>query len=414
MLAFPFKRIKSSALGYAISFMLLAGLICSGLLFVASTNKRIEVIHQIGEHLIFDNLFALTYAAQTNLPKEQQIIHPSGDTSHISTKNWGAFKMVHVLTKHGRREQRKTALVGYEVAERLPALYLPDYQQALKLGGKTRIEGTAYLPERGLERAYIAGQNYAFDQLLFGEKKTSTSALPPLKKRVKDLRAEQFLELGKRTAYIGLDSNYSFALETTVYSQIEAIYVQANIRGNVVIHSFDSIYVGAEAKLSNVILVAPIIRFAKGFTGQVQAFATRKIVCEEQVRLNYPSTLCVNEIKNEALLEPVQIQLQQGAKVLGGILIESQAFNFRSTPRLLIASEAVVGGLVYNVGTTELQGSVIGHLYTYQFSLSNGGGQYVNHLLNATISSKKLPENFLLPEWLESMEAGQSKLITWF
>lgn len=409
-----FRKTKASAIGYAISFMLLIALICSGVLFIASVNKRLEVLHLTKEHLIFDNYTALLFASKQELKPTHSLAHVSGDTSEITSKMWGSFKMVHVLTRHSGKSIQKTALIAYLTDGGLPALYLPDNQQALKIGGETRIEGTAFLSERGIERAYIGGKNYMFDQLIFGKTARSERSLPPLKKQVQNLGLESFIAGCDKKDYIMQDSAFSFVNKTTLFSEMGALRVSNSYSGNVIIHSFDSIYVTREARLKNVILIAPRIRFQEGFKGSVQAIAHQSIVCEKNVSLEYPSTLTLNELKNSALGEQAQVYLDENSRVLGGILVQTQQFNFRNMPRLFVAKGALVGGLVYNAGETELNAKVIGHLYTQKFTLKAGGGVYINHLLDATVSSVKLPDYFCIPAWLDKLETQQAKIISCF
>ncbi|MCE3297044.1 MAG: hypothetical protein K0R65_2758 [Crocinitomicaceae bacterium] len=409
-----FKTVRASAIGYAISFMLLIGLICSGVLFIASANKRIEVIHLTKEHLIFDNYTALLFASKQELKPSHTLVHASGDTSEITTKTWGSFKMLHVTTRHSGKTIQKAALIAYQTNSGLPALYLPDNQQALKIGGETRIEGTAFLSERGIERAYVAGKNYMFEQLIFGKTEKSERTLPPLKKQVENLSLENFIADCDKKDFIGKDSAYSFVNKTTLFSEMGALTLSHAFSGNVIIHSFDSIYVTRSAKLKNVILIAPRIRFEEGFKGSVQAIAHQSIVCEKNVRLDYPSTLTLNEIQSSTLGEQAQIFLDENSKVLGGVLVETQQFNFRNPPRLFLGKGAMIGGLVYNMGETELNSKIIGHLYTQKFILKAGGGVYANHLIDATISSTKLPDYFCIPPWLEKLENQKPQIISCF
>ncbi len=407
-------KIKGSALGYAITFMLLISLVCSGVLFIASVNKRIETQFLIKEHLIFDNYFSILFAAKNDLKSTYSLIHPSGDSSQITSKLWGSYKMVYVETKHSNQFIKRTALLAYEIDNSLPVLYLPDNQQALKVGGETKIEGTVFLSERGVERAYIAGKNYLLDQLVYGKIEKSERILPALRKEVQNLSLETFIKDCNKVEYLSKDSIYDFAQKTTLFSEMNPLTIQSKISGNVIIHSFDSIYVTSEAKLKNVILIAPKIRFQEGFKGSVQAIAHQTIVCEKNVNLTYPSTLVLNELENSALGMQASIFLHENAKVLGGILIQTQNFNFRNVPHLEVSKNSLVAGLVYNVGETELKGKLIGYLYTQKFILNAGGGVYMNHLLDATLSSKLLPENFLIPLWLEQMKSNKAKIISCF
>ncbi len=409
-----FAKLRASAIGYAISFMLLIGLLCSGVLFIASANKRIESIQLTKEHLIFDNYTTLLFASKQEGQATYMLRHVSGDSSQVSSKTWGSFRMINVRTFHGGKSVQKTALVAYQTNGHLPALYLPDNKQALKLAGSTRIEGRAFLPERGAERAYIAGKNYEHQQLIFGSSEKSASSLPALKKQVENLSLESFLSACDRKSYIARDSAFSFVNKTTLFSSIGPVRVQNAWSGNVIIHSFDSIYVSREARLKNVILIAPRIRFEAGFKGSVQAIAHHSIVLEKEVELLYPSTLTLNEQQNSILGEQAQVYLDEKSRVLGGILIQAQDFNFRQPPKLFVAADALVAGLVYNVGETELHAKIIGHLYTQKFTLKAGGGVYANHLLDATVSSTQLPDYFCIPAWIERQENQQARIVSCF
>lgn len=408
------SRIQASALGYAITFLLLVGLICTGVLFISSVNKRLEMNYNMKEHLILDNYVSLMHGAKSNGKDKITLFHPAGDTSDIFIRPWGAFKVVTANTWHGNRRISKSALIGYAMENVLPALYLPDNSQSLKLCGNTRIEGEAFLSERGLEMSYIAGKNYENEKLLYGTQHKSERYLPPLNPTYSNLTIETFLKNGRKIAFFNRDSTFAFDTETSIVSQIEPMFIQHNIQGNVILHSFDSIYVSASARLENVILIAPYVRFQEGFRGSVQVIAHEKIVCEKKVRLLYPSMLVLNETAFHQDIHNASVEIQEEAIVTGGILLTSQNFNFRRPVHLEIAHKATVGGLIYNQGETALYGKIIGHIYTQNFLIRAGGGVYTNQLLDATISSTQLPREFLYPDWLEKMEFRNAKIISCF
>lgn len=408
------KKIPAAALGYAISFLLLTALVCCGVLFISSVNKRLEVNYTLREHLLLDNYLSLSYGAKVFGKEKITLIHPAGDTSDIFIKPWGAFRVVTAHTRHGSKLVSKSALVGYEMEAKLPALYLSDLNQALKLCGNTKIEGEAFLPERGAERSYIAGKNYENEKLLYGELKRSESHLPSLNPVYSNLTLSSFTQTAKKIDFFSRDSSFSFDQETVLVSQIEPLTIHNHISGNIVLHSFDSIFVASTAQLENVILVAPVVRFEAGFKGSVQVIAHQKIVCEKNVRLMYPSILVLNELSFNAGTRPSSVELQEEAKVIGGILLTSQDPNFRKPVHLSMAFKSTAGGLVYNQGETFLQGKITGNLYTQQFILHAGGGVYTNHLLDAKISSVQLPVEFLYPDWLQTMEFSNAKIISCF
>ena len=405
--------IPASASGYAIAFMLLVGLITSGVLFISSTNKRLEINFAIQEHILLNNYVSIRHGANNSTPGEQLIVHSSGDSSMIYRKQWGAFRVVVAETFHSSRRVIKAALIGDQFDQSHPALYMPDQRQVLKLCGDTKIEGTVYLSERGVERGYIAGTNYKNDQLIYGEKRTSDRSLPRLSLEMTEQSLSKYIEGTSKIDFFTRDSSFSFSQPTTLVSQIEPLFIAQSISGNIILHSFDSIVVSSDARLQNVILISPKVRFEEGFKGSVQVIATEEIICEKNVHLNYPSALILNEKESSLSGKANGIYLKEGSRVLGGVLLYSQKPNFRKQI-FLDVDHALIGGLVYNTGDTQLKGEIVGHLYTSNFDLQTGGGRYGNHLLDAKISSKKLPEGFVFPNWLMDEKIVKSVIVACF
>jgi len=414
MLKLPrLKHVPSSALGYAISFMLLIGLVASGVLFISSANKRLERHHNMKENLLMNNYFALIHGARSSSQGTQQIIHSSGDTSEITRRDWGAFRVIVANTHHKVGTVNKSAIIGYETDGFYPALYLPERKQTLKLCGETRIEGTASLGERGAERGYITGQSYKGDKLIYGKQKKSERSLPSLKSSLKNANFQNYRKNCIKIDPITTDTSFAFSEKTRLISQTEQLYIKNSISGNIILHSFDTIVVMSDAQLENVILIAPNIRFEKGFSGSVQVIAHETIKLGKGVKLNYPSALILNEERKNETANKHGIFLLEESQVLGGVLLFSQKPNSRKQ-LLLQVDNSRIGGLVYNLGETELKGEIIGHLYTNQFTLRAGGGQYSNHLLNAKISSDLLPEDMILPNWFKEDKITQPKIIACF
>jgi hypothetical protein len=408
------REFSASALGYAITFLFLVGMVCTGVLFISSVNKRLELNYNMKEHIIMDNYLSLQIGASIENKGSKLIAHPSGDTTLLTVKLWGSFKVIVAKTKHNKQQIKKSVLLGYKLREVLPVLYLSDNNQALKLVGDTKIEGIAYLPERGLERGYIAGKNYLNEKLLYGEQRVSKKTVPKLKFQYENLTLESFIKDTKKIKGISKDTVFDFDQPTALYTSIEPIYLSNVLKGNLIVHSFDSIFVSNKCKLENVILISPKIRFEKGFVGSVQVIAHEQIICEENVRLTYPSTLILNELKINLESENRGVILKRNTHVRGGVLLVSQASNLKKPIQLKMELNSLISGLVYNTGNTEIKGRIIGHLYTNSFRLIEGGGEYTNHLLDVLISSDRLPEDFIVPNWLENSEIGKFEFISCF
>lgn len=407
------KRVSSSALGYAISFMLLIGLVTSGVLFISSANKRLERHHNMKEYLLMNNYFALLHGARSQTNGVQQVVHASGDTSVITRRDWGAFRVIVSETRHKVGSVTKSAIVGYETDNSHPALYLPERKQTIKLCGETRIEGVVFLGERGAERGHIAKQSYKGDKLIYGKQKQSERSLPRLKQELKTENIQKYRENCVKIDPIARDTTFSFSEKTRLVSVTDQLFLNHAISGNVIIHSFDTIVVKAEAELENVIIIAPNVRFEDGFSGAVQVIAHETIRLGREVKLNYPSALILHEEQKNESMDKHGVFLGEESQVLGGVLLFAQYPNSRKS-LLLHVENARIGGLVYNLGETELKGEVIGHLYTNEFTLRAGGGQYANHLLNARISSDLLPKEMIVPNWLQEGKVTKPKLIACF
>ncbi len=400
--------VPASALGYAISFLLLVGLFTSGVLFITSTHKRIEA-HFIGqEYLLFDNYSGILYGASAMEEGTFQLLHPSGDTSKIQVKNWGMLRSTVVTTFNKNRNFKREALTIQETDAIYPCLYMPDQKRKIALVGKTRLEGKVFASERALTRGNIHRKPLESDKLIYGKLYKSERYLPPLHPIIAKANYDNLLNDVVVIEQIPRDSTFSFSEKTTLFRSGEKIDIKHRIQGNVVIKSLQEIFVTSKASLEHVILLAPRVTFEKGFKGKVQVIASEQILCEESVQLDYPSALMLYEKKPG--IDQSRISLLEGSRVLGGILLTSENPNFRKPVRLEVL-DASVGGLVYNQGESEVRGEIIGSLYTNKLVANAGGGVYGGHLIDALISTKQLPEMFVMPNWLKDSKITKPILI---
>ncbi|MCR9171948.1 MAG: hypothetical protein NXI10_05625 [bacterium] len=401
--------IPASALGYAISFLLLVGLFTSGVLFITSTHKRIEA-HFVGqEYLLFDNYTGIMFGASTESAGVYQLHHPSGDSSDIVVKNWGMLKSTVVSTRNKHRVVKREALTMQETDAIYPCLYMPDQKRKIALAGETRLEGKVYASERALTRANIYRKPLKADKLIYGKLYKSERYLPPLRADIAKSTLSTLLEDVTVMEELPKDSTFSFSEKSTLYRSNEGIEVTHRYQGNLILHSLQEILVRSSASLEHVILHAPRVIFEKGFKGKVQVLATEQILCEEEVQLDYPSALMLYEKRPGQ--DQSRVTLMKNARVLGGILLTSENPNFRK-PVFLEVLDATVGGLIYNQGESEIRGEVIGSLYTNKLVAHAGGGVYGGHLVDAIISTKQLPENFIMPNWLKESKITKPVLIT--
>lgn len=405
--------IRASAISYAIVFALFIGLLASSVFLIFSTQKRIEISHTGQEHLLLDSYQGIQLGLQkVKVNDSLQFIHLSGDTSLIRKSIWGSYFLITSKTFKNQRSVTRSALIGSEFEESIPSLVIRNGSDGLRVCGETFIEGTSYLPNKRVELSYIGGKNYANSELVYGKVEDVKELKLPLSKAFQNISANSFI--GKMTPkpFEWKDTTSSFLTDGIYYQSLEAIHLRSKFHGKIIIQSFDSLVVYREAQLTNVILIAPKIYIKQGFVGNLQAYASEFIVLEDSVTLSYPSTLILNEQTASQNYKPHSIFLGTNSSVLGGILMTTQQYDFRKQPKLTIQKDALVAGIVFNCGITEIYGAIIGSLNTAETLTIAGGGSYTNHLMDAIISTKRLPKDFICPVWLELSSHSRKKVIS--
>lgn len=405
--------IRASAISYAIVFALFIGLLASSVFFIFSTQKRIEISHTGQEHLLLDSYQGIQLGLQkVEVNDSLQFIHLSGDTSIIRKSLWGSYFLVTSKTFKNQRSVTRSALIGSEFEESIPSLVIRNGSDGLRICGETFIEGTTYLPNKRVELSYIGGKNYSNPKLIYGNVEDVKELKLPLSKAFENVSVSNFIGKMIPKPFEWKDTTVSFLTEGIYYQSLEAIQLRSKFQGKIIIQSFDSLVVYQEAQLTNVILIAPKIYIKQGFAGNLQAYASESIVLEDSVTLSYPSTLILNEQTASQDYKPHSILLGTNSSVLGGILMTTQQYDFRKQPKLTIQKNAVVAGIVFNCGITEIYGAVIGCLNTAETQTLAGGGSYTNHIMDAIISTKRLPKDFICPAWLELSHHSRKKVIS--
>lgn len=405
--------IRASAISYAIVFALFIGLLASSVFFIFSAQKRIEISHTGQEHLLLDSYQGIQLGLQrVKVNDSLQFVHLSGDTSLIHKSLWGSYFLVTSKTFKNHRSITRSALIGSEFEESIPSLVIRNGSDGLRICGETFIEGTTYLPNKRVELSYIGGKNYSNSELIYGNVEDVKELKLPLSKAFENISTGSFTGKMIPKPFEWKDTTASFLGNGIYYQSLNAIQLKGKLHGKIIIQSFDSLVIYREAQLTNVILIAPKIYIKQGFTGSLQAYASESIVLEDSVTLSYPSTLILNEKNASLTYDPHSIFVGFNSSVLGGILMTTQQYDFRKQPRLTIQKNAVVAGIVFNCGITEIYGAVIGCLNTAETQTIAGGGSYTNHLLDAIISTKRLPKDFICPAWLELSSHSRKKVIS--
>lgn len=315
------------------------------------------------------------------------------DSLEIEKKRWGLFDLFQV-----RSFQKRVHFEKIFTTAHLPdkygksAVYVNNERGIISVVGDTKLTGGCYLPMGGIQSAFIDRVGYTNDQLIYGEELRSDADLPTVS--FSDIFTQYRDSIGLEP--VELDTFYSF-FDGPAILESSRLRLSQKLTGHVVLKSKGRVVLTREAETSNLIVIASVIEFEKGFTGDGQFFATDTIVVRKDVHLHYPSVLGVYNPD-----EPAQIYIDDGAEVNGWLFMDGEEDGFRRR-QIYIEDGGSVAGLIYCNGMVEMYGSVKGNVTTRKFLVSTQRGVYENYLLNAQIDAKALPEGFLTPsQWFYS------------
>lgn len=403
------KKVKAGALQLTIFIVVVIAILLSAFLLLAYTQTQFKNNHQLLLKATELSDKGLAYAAREPIPFGESNM-PIAENEYdaeisIDKSYWGIFEKVKSTATIKKRHFTKIALLGGIQTERQrDALYLANTQKPLVVVGSTLIQGIASLPERGVKPGNISGHSYSNEQLIYGSIKRSQPNLPEVQiSNFLNLREEQNDQI-----YISLEQpqiTNSFEKPTQRVFQPNPIALQfQTIKGNLIIESQKLIVVHPSAELKDIILIAPTIQIKTGVKGSFQAFATKSIEVEENVQLEYPSALVMNEKKELQHTaesptqfigqEKYQISLGEDSQIKGAIVYigTQEPNNYKA--QVFLEKEARVYGEVYCNKNTEVRGKVYGSVYTRQLVANQFSSIYINHLYNATIDIERLPKAY--------------------
>jgi hypothetical protein len=335
-------------------------------------------------------------------------LNEDGVTTQAIKKSWGFYDILSTATFFKGDTVRKTGIVANIIRDRTtPVLYLTNYDQPLKLSGKTKIEGRSVIPYSTFETAYINGQEPNMVSVM-GLKSNSDDRLPRLQKDI-------FIDFEQYKSYLipEFDSNRivnGFEQETKVIDVSDRLVLsEITLKGNLIIRTTDSLRIEASALLEDVLVIAPSVFIAPGFEGTMQIVADKRVTLDKDALLKYPSTITIN---ND--VDSVMVHLKSGSKLAGAIIINGKTYEGAQKRQLIIEEKAKVFGSIYNYGSTQLQGEIIGSLFTDRFHLKTRDSEYENIIHNGSITKESLPKSFMLMPLISNSEGNHYEIIKEF
>ncbi|MEO1486504.1 MAG: hypothetical protein AAFU57_12200 [Bacteroidota bacterium] len=399
------RKIKAGALQFVLFIGALVAVLLFAFVLISHVHAKFRKKSEIFVDLIRANDAALFQSLQVDSNAQSDILFTEttkeGRQTEVVRQPWGIFEIRKANVTHGKLSYSKIGLVGRQNSQR-PALYLKDRQRPLVVAGSAKIIGDAFLPERGVKTGNIAGNGYAYQNLVFGKQKRSTEALPKLA----DFQKKTFYELSEGNVPTLNSSNLvqelkslsnSFSRPLQVIDGTQLILEGIQLSGYIMIRASKSIVVKPTAKLEDVVLMAPEITIASGTTGNFQAFASKNIAVGQNCSLTYPTVLALVDKKPKETQELDQSSIQIGKNsIVRGLAcyLEKHSAKMPLFPNISIAENAIVMGEIYNQGALELKGTVEGSVSTTSFIAMEQGAIYQNHLYDGQINIKALPNSY--------------------
>ncbi len=400
-----FKKIKASALQFAILVSTIVAVLLASFLALTQTHRFFKTQSQFIFSVIDGANNGITYSLQPkNSFKDSIVLENDALRTVIKKTIWGGFEKITATASVKTKTFSKTAIIGGTISAPFTSIFIADETLPLVLVGGTKIEGTAYISRKGIKPGVIAGHYFNGKELIDGNIKISDGKLPKLSPQwIRDTRSlinhipsNNDIVIGKEQ----LNTNSFFDKTQFVYSDKELI-VTESFTGNIIIKSEDSITVSANAKLADVTVVAPKIIIESGFRGNASFIATDNIKLENDVHLSYPSALVImdNEIDPEKNVplgeEPIYISENSFVKGIVVYLPKKIPETKQKTHvHITVEPLATIEGSVYSDGNTELYGTVLGTVYTQRFITNKFGSKYINHIYNGKILGNDISPEF--------------------
>jgi hypothetical protein len=377
--------LKANALQYAIFLSVMILLLLLSLLLFINTNTILS--------LRTDNII------NDISSQKSQAYNSLNTTTKTVIKTWGAFELCSLENNQGNESYKnpfKTVYLNSKKIEgnSLDQLYLTSNQSQsrLQITGEATLQGSLSVPNSDIRTTSAAGFIYTGATNFKGVIKNSSKALPDTEtlfyNDFLDTEGDSIISFSKENR---IHQSFKKRIVTLVSDQV--ILLNNHVyRGHIKVISSQGIIVDENSVLEDVELIAPVIKFQKGFKGKVHAIARDTIMVQENVSLQFPSSLTLADSNFD---NHPRIILDNKSTVSGLIRQFKPVVESENSPQLLINKESYFKGSIYNVANTELKGVVEGSIYTNNFIAYIDGRIYKNYIFDGKILSSK---------WFDSLE----------
>ncbi len=344
----------------------------------------------------------------------------------VLTSTYGGYLLINSSSIKGNEKVELEVLVG-EVQDSVfkYAVALKDSNSALNLTGSTIIKGNVALGNDEISTSSFKG--FPFSGSFIGEtnKKNMEQFFPEFNKTNLESQIVKYESIFKKDLSVfkrnGLTDFKTSQNGDTLYfdgSEVwelsdefyvpkkSVVIVQGNlhISGSGDLGAFatiiakDTLSIAGKIKGSHVALNSgKLIEIAGQASMSAQILTKGRVTLSEEAYLTYPSVIYSS--KDTYLGEEKEAIHFKDKSIVDGMVIytnETGVFN-ENQFRVKVDEGAVIRGALYNLGQTELQGTVMGTVLTRQFYFYESPTSYTNWIKDGEIDVSKRPFNFVTP-----------------
>lgn len=394
--------IRAGAMAYAILICVFLGIFLSGLLLLQSSSRFVQDRSLIASELLSTNRSATDFFLTEfgNNSRDDAPIDVLNNKIYSSgkLKNWGFYKIGVVSSYFKKDTLSKVYLLGEKRKTEVLALYLTDYSKSLNMVGMAKITGDAKLPRAGIKRGNVFNSDRRSPVIHDGNRLLSGNKLPRIEENIffEDIQDEIPLDA------LDVDKVFynDFSKGTIRITHSGGAIIDRKLKGNIILKSNDSIFVKNNNVFEDIVIEAPTVVFEKGFKGNVQVYASSKVLIQEDCTFSYPSSVYLDKDSDQL----TEIFVGRNSTIIGGVVLTGDLYRNSLQRLLTIEENAKVVGDVYCYGKTQLKGDVIGTVYTDRFFLKTTSSIYENYIHNGTINSRELPDYFVRLPFYEGIE----------
>ncbi|MDW3194719.1 MAG: hypothetical protein R8G66_20235 [Cytophagales bacterium] len=390
-------RLKAGVLAYTMAVSLVVSIILSSLILLGyytrleslqyDINLKVDSNLQSAEQLALSNPESFDYFQQKRL----DLFGEGEDTVMLERRPWGVFDYFKITARHGRFERTSYFSIAHVPSEKArSALFLVDERRPLSVVGSTRLTGTVYLPQSGIQSAYVERVGYQNDSLFYGTRLTSDGDMPELNDKVMDA-IEEVRKYPHRVSYREpFNLEQKFSSDTLIRFRSSRMNVNDTLNGFIWIDA-RKVVLDSLCRLDNVLVTADVIEFKNGFEGSGQFFAEDTIYVRSGAKVDYPSVLFVS-----SGLSNGSIQIESKAEVQGIVGVDGDVNNYYQR-HIHLHQGGKISGAIYSHGFLETYGDIEGHATVRKSLVNATSAIYENYFLNAKIDGTKQNEHFLVP-----------------